>query len=70
MNALLSFETLRKDISFAVRTLKRSPSVAVAVILTLMFGIGANTALFSVIYSVLLKPLPYPDPDRLVFMAH
>ena len=51
---------------FAFRRLRKSPGFAVTVLLTLAIGIGANTAVFSVVSSVLLKPLPYPDGDRLV----
>ncbi len=58
-----------RDVRFAVRTLRRSPGVTVAVILTLMLGIGANAALFAVVYEILLKPLPYREPERLVFVA-
>ncbi|MEN3339375.1 MAG: hypothetical protein V7647_3051 [Acidobacteriota bacterium] len=60
-------ETLR-DVSFAVRSLRKAPAFAVIAILTLALGVGANTAIFSVINSVLLRPLPYRDADRLVFI--
>jgi len=58
-------ETLLADLKLTLRRLRRSPGFAVTVLLTLAIGIGANTAVFSVVNSVLLKPLPYPDSDRL-----
>ena len=63
---LLLFDELVRNVNYAFRQLKRSPGFAVAVVLTLGLCIGLNTALFSVIDAVLLRPLPYPEPQRLV----
>jgi hypothetical protein len=57
-----------QDLRHAVRSTRRSPLIGVAVVLTLAFGIGANAAIFSVLYQTLVRPLPYPDSDRLVFV--
>jgi predicted permease len=62
-------EALFADLKLVARRLSRSPGFAVTVLLTLSIGIGANTAVFSVVDSVLLKPLPYPQPDRLVTLS-
>ncbi len=59
-------ETLAADLRYAIRSLRRTPSFTAIVVLTLALSIGANSAIFSVIQGVLLRPLPYPHPDRLV----
>ena len=56
------------DLRYALRTLRNRPAFAIAAVLTLAIATGANTAIFTVFYRVLLRPLPYREPDRLVFV--
>ena len=70
MNIIGFFDSVGRDLRYALRGLPRRPAFTLAAVLTLALGIGATTAIFSVVYSVLIKPLPYPNADELVRIRH
>ena len=63
-------EHLFQDVRYSIRTFFRQPSFALTAILTLALGIGATTAIFSVVSAVVLKPLPFHEPDRVVAVTN
>lgn len=65
---LAALERISQDIRYSLRQLMRSPGFTVVTVLTLALGIGATTAIFTLVYDVMLRPLPFPEPDRLVTM--
>ena len=70
MNSVDVLDTLARDVRYGIRTLRRSPAFTIVALLTLTLGIGTTTTAFSVVNSVLLEPLPYPAPQRLVSVAN
>jgi len=69
MHIAAGLESMVRHLRYAVRALARTPAFTATVILTLALGIGANSAVFSAIYAVLLRPLPFPNGDRLMKLA-
>jgi putative ABC transport system permease protein len=67
---LPAFESLVRDLRYGVRTLRKSPGFAIAGIVILGLGIGVNTAIFTVVNAVVIRPLPFPDPDRIMRLWH
>ena len=66
MWGLGSVERLGQDLAYAMRLFRKSPGFTSIIVLTLAVGIGANTAVFGILSAVLLQPLPFHDPDRLI----
>ncbi len=70
MHTSALFENIQQDVRYGIRSMRKNPAFSIAIVLTIALGIGANTAMFSVIHAVLLKPLEYRDPDRIVLITN
>jgi putative ABC transport system permease protein len=66
---MMTIDTLRQDLRFAWRSYAKAPAFTLLVVTTLALGIGASTAIFSIVNGILLKPLPFPEPDRLMWIS-
>jgi hypothetical protein len=65
----MSVDHLRQDLRHSVRSLLRAPAYTIVTVLTLALGIGANTAIFSIVNGVILRPLAYPKPEQLMYLT-
>lgn len=69
MRAALVIDVFRRDRAYTIRSLRKNPAFALTAIVTLALGIGANTAIFTIVRSILLRPLAYREPERLVLIT-
>src|SRR5262245_6615050 len=70
MNTATFVETTMQELRHSIRMFRLNPAFSLTAVLTLAIGIGATTAMFSVVYGVVIKPLPYPEPDAVVRVGH